>query len=381
MIHLHADTTAAARALGQILARAGVVLDGPAPWDPRIHDQRVHARVLSQGALGLGESYVDGWWDCDRLDELIARLLRSDSDRDVGLDWRNLLYLAQVRLLNRQSVARAGDVARAHYDLGNDFFRAMLGRTLNYSCGYWRDANTLDEAQDAKMDLICKKLQLRRGERLLDIGCGWGSLLRHAVERYGCQGVGITVSVEQARHAEEALRGTGARVRLADWRDRALESLGPFDKIVSVGMFEHVGRKNYRAFFSRVRRLLVGGGLFLLHTIGNDHSATDAWVDRYLFPNGMLPAAADLASAFRGRFVLEDWHSFGADYDRTLMAWHANFERHAASPEFDRPRRFYRLWRYYLLSFAGAFRARNRNQLWQLVLSPRGVGGGYASLR
>jgi cyclopropane-fatty-acyl-phospholipid synthase len=372
--------SAARHTLERLLAPADVAVGGERPWDLVVHDDRFYERVLAQGALGFGESYMEGWWDCAAIDELVARLLRSAVD-DTVVDWRTRVLLAEAKLRNLQTTARARQVALAHYDLGNELFLHMLGPTMNYSCGYWREASDLDAAQTAKMELTCKKLGLVAGERLLDIGCGWGGLLRFAAERYGCEVVGITVSEPQAAFARAATRELPVRILTLDYRAPELRRHGPFDKIVSIGMFEHVGRKNYATFMDAARRLLKDDGLFLLHTIGNDHSSTDAWVNRHLFPNGMLPASADLGQAIHGRFVLEDWHSFGADYDKTLMAWHANFERYAATPAFTESRTFYRMWRYYLLSFAGCFRSRTRNQLWQLVLSKRGVPGGYRSLR
>jgi cyclopropane-fatty-acyl-phospholipid synthase len=362
-------SSVARRTFERLLGPADVAIGGGRAWDIAVHDERLYERVLAQGALGFGESYVDGWWDCEAIDELIARLLRSGIDDGV-IDWRTRVLVAEARLRNLQSVGRARQVALAHYNRGNEMFRAMLGPTMNYSCGYWRQAADLDAAQTAKMDLACRKLELKKGERLLDIGCGWGSLARHAAEKYGATVVGVTVSEPQAEWARTATRGLDVSILVADYRDGVVERHGPFDKIVSVGMFEHVGRKNHATFLDVARRLLKDDGLLLLHCIGNDHSSTDGWVHRYLFPNGELPSTMDLTRAFRRRLVLEDWHNFRADYDR----W-------AATPAFTEPRSFYRMWRYYLLSFAGCFRAGNRNQLWQLVLSKRGVPGGYTSIR
>jgi len=362
----------------RLLARAGVRLDGDAPWDIQVNDPRFFARALAQGSLGFGESYMEGFWDCDRIDELAVRLLRSRLD-EVVPDVPKRALLSASRVLNLQSVARAGQVARAHYDLGNELFEAMLGPSMVYSCACFRDTADLDAAQVAKMDLICDKLGLRAGDRLLDVGCGFGSLLAHAATRFGCEAIGITISREQQAYAASRLRGTTARVLLLDYRSDELARLGPFDKIASVGMFEHVGATNYRDFFGVVRRLLTERGLFLLHTVGNDHSPTDAWLNRHIFPNGMLPSTVDLTRAARGLLVLEDWHNLRADYDRTLLAWHERFERYAARAEL--PRRFYRMWRYYLLSMAAGFRDGGRNQLWQVVLSKHGVEGGYRSVR
>ena len=362
----------------RLLARAGVRLDGGAPWDIQVNDPRFFARALSQGSLGFGESYMEGFWDCERLDELAVRLLRSGLD-DLVPDLPRRALMGAARVWNLQSVARAGQVAEAHYDLGNELFEAMLGPSMVYSCACFREATDLDAAQVAKMDLICRKLELRPGERLLDVGCGFGSLLLHAAQRFGCEAIGVTVSREQHAYAVERLRGTTAQALLLDYRSDELARLGPFDKIASVGMFEHVGATNYRGFLDLMRRLLTERGLFLLHTVGNDHSSTDAWLSRHIFPNGTLPSTVDLTRAARGLLVLEDWHNLRADYDRTLLAWHERFERYAATTEL--PRRFYRMWRYYLLTMAGGFRDGRRNQLWQVVLSKQGVPGGYRSVR
>lgn len=365
--------------VARVLARADVRLDGDRPWDLRVLDPRFYAMAATRGTLGFGEAYMEGYWEADRPDEMIARILGSSVDHALP-DLPNQLLLALVRLANLQPAARAGEIAEAHYDLGNALFEAMLGPTMVYSCGYFRETDDLDAAQTAKLELICAKLALRPGDRLLDIGCGFGSLLLHAAERYGCEGVGVTVSREQHAYATERLRGARAKVVLCDYRSEELARLGPFDKIASVGMFEHVGPKNYRTFFETARRLLTADGMLLVHTVGNDHAPTDPWIHRYIFPNGMLPSAAQLATATKDLFVIEDWHNFRGDYDRTLLAWEARFTKWAATQP-EMPRRFYRMWRLYLLAMAGSFRAGDRNQLWQVVLSPGGVRGGYRSVR
>ncbi len=354
-------------------SRAGVELDGPHPWDPRIRRWRALARVTAEGSLGAGESYVDGDWDCDALDELTARLIAADVDPDGGAGTA-LVGRLLGRLLNRQSPRRAARNGRAHYDRGNELYRAMLGPTLAYSCGYWRDARTLDEAQEAKHELICRKLSLAPGLRLLDVGCGWGAFARHAASRHGVRVLGLTVSPAQAEVARRRCAGLPVQIELGDYR----QLRGDFDRVVSIEMFEHVGDANYRTFFRTVRRVLAPGGLLLLHTIGGHRSShrIEPFIDRHVFPGAVLPSAAQIARAAEGLWVLEDWHNFGADYDRTLLAWAANFE--AAWPDL-RPRfgdRFFRLWRYYLLTCAGSFRAR-RNHAWQIVFSDRGVPGGY----
>jgi cyclopropane-fatty-acyl-phospholipid synthase len=369
----------ARRTIEQLLGYAGLGVNGDAAWDLRVHDTRFFERVLAHGSLGLGESYVEGWWDCDRLDEFACRALRAGIDRHI-LGWSDLVLLVWARCRNLQTLARARVVAERHYDLGNAFFARMLGPTMTYSCAYWRSGDDLEAAQEAKMDLVARKLRLRPADRVLDIGCGWGGMARYAAERYGCQVVGITISQRQHEWAKSWLRGTSARVLLLDYRSPELGRLGPFDKILSIGAFEHIGRRNYRRFAAIVSSLLEENGLFLLHTIVNDHAPAEPWINTYVFPNGMLPSHADLASMARGSFVVEDMHHIGPDYDRTLLAWHANCARYAAEPDFPYPTRFQRMWRYYLLTCAGSFRAR-RNHVCQILLSKGGVPGGLDPVR
>ena len=364
-------------AFERLLAQADVRLDGQRPWDLQIRHSGTFDRVLGHGSLGLGESYMDGWWDCERLDEFICRALRAGLDRQV----RNpalLLLALKSRLLNLQSPARAWQVGQQHYDTGNELFEAILDPPMSYSCGYWARQETLEQAQRAKLELICSKLRLAPGMTLLDIGCGWGGLMRHAAEQYGVSCVGLTISHEQAAWANRQLQGLPAPVGLVDYRDFNPDGATRFDRLVSVGMFEHVGPKNYQTYFEVARRSLREDGLFLLHSIGRNRpgSANDPWIEKYIFPNGVLPAPSELTRAAEREFVLEDLHNFGADYDRTLMAWLERFD--AAWPELQQryPERFRRMWRYYLMACAGTFRARD-NQLWQLVLPPRGVTGGY----
>jgi cyclopropane-fatty-acyl-phospholipid synthase len=365
------------RRIEALLDEAGVRVDGGRDWDLQVHDDRLYARLLAQGSLGLGESYMDGWWDARSLDGFLARLI------DARLDER-VHALAEVgdallaRLSNRQSRTRSAEVAKRHYDLGNDLYAAMLGSRLVYSCGYWRQAGDLDAAQEAKLDLVCRKLELRPGMRVLDIGCGWGEALKFAAQRYGVAGVGVTISGEQADFARKLCAGLPVEIRLQDYRE--LDE--PFDAAFSIGMFEHVGDRNYRTYFEVVQRCLPPHALFLLHTIGRNVSThhTDPWIARYIFPNSMLPSAAQVASASEGLFVVEDWHNFGTDYDRTLQAWRANIEAAWARLDARYDERFRRMWRFYLAGAMASFRTR-RAQLWQLVLSPRGVPGGYLAPR
>jgi cyclopropane-fatty-acyl-phospholipid synthase len=362
------------RLMLEILDAAGIHLNGSRPWDLRLLDDRVPERVFTLGSLGLGEAYLDGHWEAERLDQFFERLLRAHIDQRVK-PLRLAFHALRTRLLNRQSLRRAWKVGEAHYDLGNDFYEAMLDPRMTYTCGYWSGgARTLAEAQEAKLDLICRKIGLERGMRVLDIGCGWGSFMGFAAERYGVSCVGVTISREQVEWAQQRYAGLPLEFRLQDYRNVDER----FDRVVSIGMFEHVGRKNHRTFMEVVHRCLAEGGLFLLQTIGKNRRdmTPDPWVDKYIFPNGDLPSLGQIGDAADGLFVIEDLHNFGTDYDKTLMAWHANFE--AAWPRFRERlgERFHRMWRYYLLSCAGAFRARDI-QLWQWVMSRDGLPGGY----
>jgi cyclopropane-fatty-acyl-phospholipid synthase len=355
------------------LRTCGVELDGPHPCDPHVHDARLFDRVLRDGTLGLGEAYMDGWWDCERLDELVARVVRAGLIGTIW-GWRDALAVVMARLRNAGRRSRAFQIGTRHYDLGNDLFAAMLDRRMAYSCAQWDRASDLDAAQEAKLDMVCRKVGLAPGMRVLDIGCGWGSFAIFAAERYRVSVVGVTVSREQQRRAAELAGGLPVEFRFQDYRDLR----DPFDAIVSIGMFEHVGAKNYRTFFEVVRRCLRKDGLFLLRTIGSlaPSPPGDRWIARYIFPNSHLPSMLEIVRAIGRSFVVEEWDNFGADYDRTLLAWERNFVAHwdALRPRYDG--RFYRMWRYYLLSCAGMFRARHL-QLWQLVLSRDGVSGGY----
>ena len=357
-----------------MLKKAGITINGSNDYDIQVHNENVYGRILQQGSLGLGESYMDGWWDCARLDKFFHRVLATDLEKDIRYNWEILLKLARQRVLNVGRKSKAFDVGEKHYDIGNDLYRVMLDKRLTYTCGYWREADNLDEAQEAKLDLICRKIDLKSGQRVLDIGSGWGSFVGYAAEKYGVTAVGITVSKEQKELADKLYKGLPVETRLQDYRDINEK----FDHVVSIGMFEHVGYKNYRLFMKLARASLKDSGLFLLHTIGGNRSVktADPWFGKYIFPNSMLPSIKQIGQSIEGLFVMEDWHNFGNDYDKTLMAWYTNFESSWNELKVNYSDKFYRMWKYYLLSSAGSFRAR-RNQLWQIVLSKKGVSGGY----
>ena len=361
-----------------LLDRAGIELGGPNPWDLHVNDDRFWDRVFADRELGLGETYQEGWWDAAAPDQLIVRMLTADLQSAIRPTPRLAATMARATMANRQTVRRAKENASAHYDTGNDLFEAMLDPRMVYSCAYWREADELASAQEHKLDLICRKLELESGMRLLDIGCGWGGLARFAAERYGCTVTGITPALAQFAVARERCARLPVEIRATDYR----EVSGVFDRIVSVGMLEHVGARNFRTFFDRCRALLAPDGMMLHHTIGSNQSKnrTDPWFDRHIFPGGVVPSLAQLARAAEQHWAIEDVHNFGPDYDRTLMAWHANIEKAWT----DLPRygeHFRRTWQYYLLSSAAAFRVRNL-QLYQIVLRRAGrVSEVYSSPR
>lgn len=386
--------------LEKLAEKAGIRFNGDQPWDIQVFDDEVYRRVLSQGSLAFGESYMDGWWEAEALDEVFHRILRANVEHKIGGMARLKLAgnVLRQKLLNLQRVKRAYQVGERHYDIGNDVFQAMLDPTMSYSCGYWANADTLAQAQTDKLDLVCRKLKLEAGEKVLDIGCGWGGFAHHAATHYGVEVHGITISKEQQKLAQEYCRGLPVTIELQDYR----KLQGQFDKIVSIGMFEHVGPKNYHTYFKTALRLLKSNGLFLLHTIGAFRTTLtiDPWINKYIFPNGKLPSITEIGKAINGRFVLEDWHNFGPDYDKTLMAWWQRFNdawpklsnrelsnkegankkstNKKGSQNYDE--RFYRMFKYYLHCSAGLFRSK-QGQLWQLVLSKRENQGTYRSVR
>jgi len=362
----------------EVLSKADIQVGGDRTWDIEVNDSRFYSWVLKDKSLGLGESYMAGFWDCKALDEFFYHIITAKLENRFKPSWAWRWNYIKARIFNRQSKASSQVVIDQHYQLGNDLYEKMLDKTMAYSCGYWEKANTLDKAQIAKYDLIAKKLQLKQGMKLLDIGCGWGGFAKFVAENYKVAVVAITLSENQAEYARKVCAGLPVEIRVQDYRDLNEK----FDRVVEIGMFEHVGVKNYRTFMEVVFNALNDDGMVMIHTIGSNVSlfATDAWIDKYIFTGGQLPSIAQIGKSIEGLFIMEDWHNFGADYDKTLMAWFDNFQKNWPLLQKDYPPSFYRMWQYYLLSCAGAFRARDI-QLWQIVLSKNGVLGGYQSVR
>ncbi|MEI7718503.1 MAG: cyclopropane fatty acyl phospholipid synthase [archaeon] len=365
----------------KLLATADIRINGNRPWDMRINNPKTYQRVLAEGSIGLGESYMDGWWDCDRLDIFFEKLISVDLERVVRGNWIYLRDAALAKVINLQSPKRAFEVGEKHYDNGNDLYALMLDPRMVYTCAYWEGLKevpqNLAKAQEQKLDLVCKKLGLKKGMKVLEIGCGWGSFMKFAAEKYGVSVVGYTISKEQVELGKKMCKGLPVEFKLEDYRN-AKKSGEQFDRIVSLGMFEHVGYKNYREYMEVAHTCLKSGGLFLLHTIGNKVSQkiVDPWTNKYIFPNGHLPSVSQITFAAEGLFDLEDFHSFGRDYAPTCMAWNYNFIKNwdkikKIAKENGEPRyndRFFRMWTYWLQMSAGSFTSKF-NKLWQVVFS------------
>lgn len=368
----------------KLLAQADVKVGGNRAQDIQIKDDRFYDRVFSDGSLGVGESYMDGWWSSKQLDKTMTLVFKAKLSERLGLDdkVKFALYHIKARIANQQAGKKAYKNAQSHYDIGNDLYEPMLGRTMAYTCAYWAwGAKTLDQAQTDKYELICQKLGLKRGMTVLDVGCGWGELAIYMAKKYGCEVVCLTPAHEQIAYIKAHAKGLKVKPILTTWQDYPGKT--KFDRIAAIGVMEHVGPKNYDAFLTKMHSLVKPDGLFILHTIGSNVSivSMDPWIDTYIFPGGVLPSIKQISTASEGKFVMEDWHNMGANYDPTLMSWYKNFIK--SYPKLDHEKydeRFKRMWEFYLLACAGQFRSRNI-QLWQVVYSPHGVEGGYKSVR
>ncbi len=364
--------------VNKLLKNADIVINGSRPWDIEVQDDSFYSTVFNKGSLGLGESYMDGLWDCQNLDEFMFRVIKGDLASSVSLNLKTLLYTLKSKVFNLQSVGKSKEVARRHYDIGNDLYENMLDKRMIYSCAYWDNAKSLEEAQEEKLDLICRKLKLEPGQKVLDIGCGWGGFAKFASEKYQVDVVGITISEEQAKLAKAICKDLPVQILVKDYRSLN-ES---FDRVVSIGMFEHVGYKNYRTYMNVVHRVLEKNGLFLLHCIGGNKTVTkaDPWIDKYIFPNGMIPSVAQIGKAIENKFILEDWHNIGPFYDRTLIEWLKRFKNTWPKLSNKYDDRFYKMWIYYLSCCAATFRAK-KNDLWQIVFSKAEDNVLYKSVR
>lgn len=361
-----------------LLKKADISVGGERPWDIQVTNEEFYSKVLKDGSLGLGESYMWGWWECKALDQFSNKLLDGQLHNKVKPSLQQVLSIAHSKIFNLQTKSGSLKVAKEHYDLPADLYMSFLDKYNQYTCGYFKNTKDLDTAQEQKLELICKKLHLKKTDRVLDIGCGWGGFAKYAATHYGCSVTGVTISQEQAKYARAYVSGLPVKIVVQDYRDIT----GTFDKVVVVGMIEHVGHKNYKRIMQKVHEVLTDDGIFLLHTIGTHDSVktTDPWLTRYIFPNSELPAPIALTNAIGALFVMEDWHNFGHYYDPTLMAWCKKFDKNWSKLKDRYDETFYRMFKYYFLMCAGAFRARNI-QLWQIALTKKGLTGGYETFR
>lgn len=362
-----------------LLAQAHIEINGKNPWDIQIDDDRFYQRIIKSPSIAAGESYMDGWWSCKKLDEFFYRILCAQLYKDLK-DWRIIVEYFKNYLLNLQTQNQSKKVAEVHYNLDNQLYSFMLGPSMAYTCAYWKDTDNLDDAQNNKYDLICRKLNLQTHDHVLDLGCGFGGFARYAAIHYGCQLTCVNISEAQIHYARKHQADLPITYVQTDYRNQTIYNPKQieFDKVVSIGMCEHVGSKNYHEFMRIVYSQLKNHGLFLLHTIGSNTTVNslDPWFDKYIFPHGHLPSIQELGLSMEDFFIMEDWHNFGTDYDKTLMAWYNNFQDHWPELSGHYDQRFYRMWVYYLLSCAGMFRAREA-ELWQVVLSKGRGQKGY----
>jgi cyclopropane-fatty-acyl-phospholipid synthase len=293
----------------ELFGSAGIEIDGPGPGDVTVHDRRFYGRLIRDATVGLGESYMDGWWSVPHLDVFIDKAMRADLKQKITGSWRMRLLTAKAYLLNLQSQRRSAGSVEAHYDIGNDLYTRMLDPRMVYTCAYWKNATTLAEAQEAKLDLVCRKVGLEKGMKVLDLGCGWGGFAAYAAEKYGCEVVGVTLSKDQLALGREKWKHLPVDLRLCDYRD----ATGVYDRVVSIGMMEHVGPKNHRAMLEVIHRCLVPDGVALVHTIGNNASELHGvpFIEKYVFPNAVAPSLAQFGRAAEHLFVVEDVHNFG----------------------------------------------------------------------
>jgi cyclopropane-fatty-acyl-phospholipid synthase len=378
LLSVCAAETPAQKYITEMASFADIQFNGKREWDIQVNNPLFYEITFKDQSLGFGETYMAGYWDSKAVDQTVYHLLKADIENKFKPTFTFYLAYIKAKLFNRQDKAGSLDVINLHYQLGNDLYTKMLGPSMAYSCGYWKNAKNLTEAQYAKFDLIARKLYLKPGMTLLDIGCGWGGFSKYVAEKYKVKVIAITLSENQAAYAKEICKGLNVEVRVQDYRDVKEK----FDRVVEIGMFEHVGPKNYREFMQICHNALNDNGMLMLHTIGSNatHTTTDPWIEKYIFPGGHLPSIAQVGESIENLFIMEDWHNFGPDYDKTLMAWFKNFDASWPSLKNTYSETFYRMFKYYLLSCAGAFRARDI-ELWQVVLSKHGVPGGYETVR
>jgi cyclopropane-fatty-acyl-phospholipid synthase len=347
---------------------------GPQAFVIRLRDRAMCEGLLENPSLRFGEAYIAGAIEIDGdLQALITLLFRLDAG-GLPLGTVDKLRVAGMRWRHRGSSRRRARAEVAHhYDVGNEFFQLWLGRAMAYSCAYFRSPDDdIDVAQEAKFRHIAAKLRLEKGLRLLDIGCGWGGFARHVARHHDVEVLGVTLSEAQQRFAAEAVATDGlsdrVRIELRDYRDIAAGER--FDRIVSLGMFEHVGRDGIRDYFRHTARLLAEGGVGVLQSIGRmAPAATDAWIGTHVFPGVYFPALAEIVEGMGGHGLhVADVEALRVHYALTLERWREALERNLPAVQRMQGDAFARTWRLYLAGSAAAFRVGSLN-LWQIQLT------------
>jgi len=357
--------------LTELFAQADIQIGGNRKGDLIVHDDRFYDRTIRYGDLGIGEAYMDAWWDCDGVDVLATKFIKADLQNISKKQLPFIMHYLKIILSGNGRKGKAFEVGEHHYDMSTEIFEYMLDKTMAYSCAYWKDAENLEQAQENKLDVICKKLGLREGMTVLDVGCGWGSFAHYAAKNYGVEIVGITVSQEQQRYAQKRCENLKVDIRFQDYRDITEK----FDRIVSIAMLEAVGKRYYKTFMKSMSQCLNDDGLLFIHSIvAQTHQGpSDArWLDTYIFPNGELPSLAQILKASEKLFVIEDTHNLEGDYDRTLGEWHKNFLNNWDTLKENYDERFFRMWVFYLLICRGIFRSRLAT-VWHIVFSKNGL--------
>lgn len=357
-----------------VLKKSGITINGNNPWDIQIHDKSILLDVFLKGSIGLGDGYTNGKWDVAQIDVLFEKLIRNQTR--FSMSAMEIIYLLRNAVLNTQIGKRAFVVALKHYDLGNEMYTYMLGESMGYSSGmFLHPTDTLTQAQYNKFDQLCKKLRLKSGMKVLEIGSGWGTFARHAIKNYGVEVIGLTVSKEQKVFAEKTCKNLPAKFLLMDYQNLGEKYTKYFDRVVSIEMIEAVGKKNLETYFSTIARVLKDDGLLGLQAIvgtGND----DTFLSTRIFPNGHVPSEKEIMVSSWGHLRVKQWEGFGKDYDKTLLCWEKNFRNNwkqiikstdtKGVTVYDE--KFYRMWRYYLLLCAASFRV-GLNDVTQIIMS------------
>ena len=349
-----------------------ITINGNNPQDIIVTNNKFYNMALTNGELGVSESYMYGYWYSNDLYSTIYQLCsnyKSISYYDFNIN--DVLSILSRKIFNQQTISRALVDVQSHYDIGNDLYTRMLDKNMQYTCGFWQDTNDLDTAQLQKMKIIGQKLNLKPGDTLLDIGCGWGYLINYLSKEYNVKGLGITLSEEQLSYAKNEFKNNeNVDYKLMDYRN--IPKNMKFNKIVSFGMLEHVGVKNYNDYFNIVYDHLENNGLALIHTIGRQSNITNAqatsdFIDKYIFPGSYIPCWEELSPIVSRKFFIHDWHNFGQYYNKTLLAWHKIINsKWNEIPNYNEE--FKKMWNFYLISSAVSFELCHL-KLWQILIS------------